>query len=65
LYIVVLSNFFSIQGLVAKYQRAFQGLTDVQKKVVDVELISWKRKQQLSGNGAPVDSNLLDRLQSL
>ena len=51
-------------GLVGKYQRAFQGLTDVQKKVVDVELISWKRKQQLSGNGAPVDSNLLDRLQS-
>lgn len=36
----------------------------MQKKVIDVELIAWKRKQQLSGNGAPIEEKLLDRLQS-
>ncbi|XP_063422808.1 signal transducer and activator of transcription 5B-like isoform X1 [Mytilus trossulus] len=50
--------------LLNKYKKSFLFLEDVQKKVIDVELIAWKRKQQLSGNGAPIEEKLLDRLQS-
>lgn len=50
--------------LLAKYQKAFQALEEVQKQVVDGELIAWKKQQQLSGNGAPMSAQLLDRLQT-
>uniref|UniRef100_K1QUZ5 Integrin beta n=1 Tax=Magallana gigas TaxID=29159 RepID=K1QUZ5_MAGGI len=41
----------------------FEELEEVRHLVVDQELIDWKRKQQLAGNGAPFDPNLLENLQ--
>lgn len=49
--------------LAEKHRETFDGLEELQKMVVDKELIAWKRKQQLSGNGVRFDTQLLDVLQ--
>ncbi|XP_033732958.1 signal transducer and activator of transcription 5B-like isoform X3 [Pecten maximus] len=49
--------------LADKHRDTFDGLEELQKMVVDKELIAWKRKQQLSGNGVRFDTQLLDVLQ--
>lgn len=36
----------------------------LQLRVLDEELMKWKRAQQLAGNGAPFDTNMIDVLQS-
>nr|XP_022330228.1 signal transducer and activator of transcription 5B-like isoform X2 [Crassostrea virginica] len=41
----------------------FDDLEEVRQLVVDQELIDWKRKQQLAGNGAPFNPSLLENLQ--
>lgn len=51
------------QSLASTHQETFCMLDELQKKIVDGELIQWKRKQQLAGNGVPFDSQLLETLQ--
>ncbi|XP_061181038.1 signal transducer and activator of transcription 5A-like [Saccostrea echinata] len=46
-----------------KLSKNFEALEEVRHQVVDQELIEWKRQQQLAGNGAPFDPQLLDNLQ--
>ncbi|XP_017772136.1 PREDICTED: signal transducer and activator of transcription 5B isoform X2 [Nicrophorus vespilloides] len=50
-----------IQGRMAlsdKLKESFQLLNALQSRVLDEELIFWKREQQLSGNGNSFNSNL-------
>ncbi|XP_060078088.1 signal transducer and activator of transcription 5A-like [Ylistrum balloti] len=49
--------------LADKHRDTCVSLEELQKMVVDKELIAWKRKQQLSGNGVKFDTQLLDVLQ--
>ncbi|XP_074652131.1 signal transducer and activator of transcription 5B-like [Tubulanus polymorphus] len=49
-------------NLAEKHNTTLQALSQVQHKVLEEELISWKRRQQLAGNGAEFDNNL-DSLQ--
>lgn len=44
--------------LVDRLKNNINTLRDLQSQVLDVELIKWKREQQLSGNGVPMQSNL-------
>lgn len=46
-----------------KHCETVRELEELGKMVVDRELITWKRKQQLSGNGAKFDPQMLDILQ--
>jgi signal transducer and activator of transcription 5B len=48
--------------LADKHHETCQRLTDLQSHFLDEQLISWKRQQQLAGNGAPFDASL-DTLQ--
>ncbi|KAL5010871.1 hypothetical protein ScPMuIL_013176 [Solemya velum] len=50
-------------ALADKHSQTFQDLESLQKIVIDEELINWKRKQQLAGNGVPFDTGMLDMLQ--
>ncbi|XP_052252498.1 signal transducer and activator of transcription 5B-like isoform X4 [Dreissena polymorpha] len=50
-------------ALAEKHKKTLTEIEQLQKKVVDEELISWKRKQQLCLNGAPFDTSLIDTLQ--
>uniref|UniRef100_T1JJU0 Signal transducer and activator of transcription n=1 Tax=Strigamia maritima TaxID=126957 RepID=T1JJU0_STRMM len=45
-------------ALAEKHNETFQILNGLQSKVLDEELIRWKREQQLAGNGAPFNNNL-------
>lgn len=45
-----------------KHHETCNKLTEVQTHFLDEQLISWKRQQQLAGNGAPFDASL-DTLQ--
>ncbi|XP_056626632.1 signal transducer and activator of transcription 5B isoform X2 [Triplophysa dalaica] len=51
------------QELAEKYQRTLTLLRKQQALIVDDELIQWKRRQQLSGNGGPAEGGL-DMLQA-
>jgi hypothetical protein len=51
------------QEIADKLNKNFECLEEVRHQVVDQELIEWKRQQQLAGNGAPFDPNLLENLQ--
>lgn len=54
-----------LQKRMALIQRHTETLTELQalqQRVLDDELIHWKRAQQLSGNGVPFDNNL-DQIQ--
>lgn len=53
---------FFKQQIVDKHQRTFLELSELQKRILDTELIRWKRGQQLAGNGVPFENNL-DQIQ--
>lgn len=55
--------FFFQQEIAGKLSNNFECLEEVRQQVVDQELIEWKRQQQLAGNGAKIDPNLLENLQ--
>ncbi|KAH9635921.1 hypothetical protein HF086_002481 [Spodoptera exigua] len=44
--------------LVDHMKENIANLRQLQSQVLDEELIKWKREQQLSGNGVPMQSNL-------
>ena len=50
-------------ALVEKLQETLERLTSLQQRVLDQELISWKREQQMAGNGRPFDENRLNTIQ--
>ncbi|KAF2355356.1 STAT transcription factor protein interaction [Trinorchestia longiramus] len=50
-------------ALVQKLQTTLDQLTGLQQRVLDQELISWKREQQMAGNGKPFDENRLNIIQ--
>ncbi|WAR04283.1 STA5B-like protein [Mya arenaria] len=49
--------------LAQKHKETLAHIETLQKKVVDEELITWKRRQQLALNGAPFDSSMIDIIQ--
>lgn len=49
-------------SLSEKLKTTLGHITVVQTKILDEELIKWKRDQQLAGNGAPFN-NILDTIQ--
>ncbi|NWJ03355.1 STA5B protein, partial [Crypturellus undulatus] len=51
------------QELAEKHQKTLQLLRKQQTTILDDELIQWKRRQQLAGNGGPAEGTL-DVLQS-
>lgn len=51
------------QGLAEKHQKTLALLRKQQTVILDDELIQWKRRQQLAGNGGPPEGGL-DILQS-
>lgn len=52
-----------LQELAEKHQKTLQLLRKQQTIILDDELIQWKRRQQLAGNGGPPEGSL-DVLQS-
>lgn len=53
----------NVQDLAEKHQKTLQLLRKQQTIILDDELIQWKRRQQLAGNGGPPEGGL-DILQS-
>ena len=49
-------------ALIQRHTETLTELQSLQQRVLDDELIHWKRAQQLSGNGVPFDNNL-DQIQ--
>ncbi|RUS70066.1 hypothetical protein EGW08_022172 [Elysia chlorotica] len=49
--------------LARKYEETIISLQDLQKRILDNELISWKRRQQMAGNGLVLDASSLETLQ--
>jgi signal transducer and activator of transcription 5B len=47
-----------VQQLMDKHNETFKHLTVLQNHILDEKLITWKRQQQLAGNGAPFDGSL-------
>ena len=45
-------------GLAEKHKETLSMIESLQGRVLDDELIRWKREQQLAGNGVPFHSNL-------
>lgn len=45
-------------ALAEKHKETLMIIENLQAKVLDDELIRWKREQQLAGNGVPFHSNL-------
>lgn len=60
---VELCSSFCVQDLAEKHQKTLQLLRKQQTIILDDELIQWKRRQQLAGNGGPPEGGL-DILQS-
>nr|XP_019603088.1 PREDICTED: signal transducer and activator of transcription 5B [Rhinolophus sinicus] len=48
----------SLQELAEKHQKTLQLLRKQQTIILDDELIQWKRRQQLAGNGGPPEGSL-------
>uniref|UniRef100_A0A0B7B603 Signal transducer and activator of transcription n=2 Tax=Arion vulgaris TaxID=1028688 RepID=A0A0B7B603_9EUPU len=46
-----------------KYDQTIHNLQGLQKEILDNELISWKRRQQLTGNGLVMTNSSLETLQ--
>ncbi|XP_059170023.1 signal transducer and activator of transcription 5B-like isoform X2 [Physella acuta] len=46
-----------------KYEQTIHSLQELQKEILDNELISWKRRQQLAGNGLLMDNSSIETLQ--
>jgi signal transducer and activator of transcription 5B len=49
-------------SIIDRHHETLQALQALQQRVLDDELIRWKRAQQLTGNGVPFDNNL-DQIQ--
>ncbi|GFN89650.1 signal transducer and activator of transcription [Plakobranchus ocellatus] len=49
--------------LARKYQDTIKSLQELQKEILDNELITWKRRQQMAGNGLVMDIGSLETLQ--
>ena len=47
-----------MQDLAEKHQKTLQLLRKQQTTILDDELIQWKRRQQLAGNGGPPEGTL-------
>lgn len=63
LFVVQVAVLLQLQvQLATKLEETLAGLTSLQSRILDEELIRWKREQQLAGNGAKFNSNL-DRIQ--
>lgn len=45
-------------ALADKHKETLMLIENLQARVLDDELIRWKREQQLAGNGVPFHSNL-------
>lgn len=60
---VKLHLYVYVQDLAEKHQKTLQLLRKQQTIILDDELIQWKRRQQLAGNGGPPEGGL-DILQS-
>lgn len=45
-------------ALAEKHKETLMLIENLQARVLDDELIRWKREQQLAGNGVPFHSNL-------
>ena len=45
-------------NLTDKHKETLMLIENLQARVLDDELIRWKREQQLAGNGVPFHSNL-------
>lgn len=45
-------------NLAEKHKETLMMIENLQARVLDDELIRWKREQQLAGNGVPFHSNL-------
>lgn len=45
-------------SLAEKHKETLLHLENLQSRVLDDELIRWKREQQLAGNGVPFSNNL-------
>ena len=41
-----------------KHKETFDELSKLQKSILDDQLTSWQRHQQLAGNGAPLEGDL-------
>ena len=46
------------QMLSKKHKETFDELSKLQKSILDDQLTSWQRHQQLAGNGAPLEGDL-------
>ncbi|XP_042239930.1 signal transducer and activator of transcription 5B-like isoform X2 [Homarus americanus] len=49
--------------LAEKHKGTIDRLNNLQQRILDEELINWKREQQMAGNGKPFNQNKLDQIQ--
>lgn len=49
--------------LAEKHKGTIDRLNSLQQRILDEELINWKREQQMAGNGKPFNPNKLDQIQ--
>ncbi|KAK3888457.1 hypothetical protein Pcinc_007483 [Petrolisthes cinctipes] len=49
--------------LAEKHKGTIDRLNSLQQRILDEELINWKREQQMAGNGKPFNTNKLDQIQ--
>lgn len=50
--------------IIEKLKEKWIAVSTMIKTVIDKELVEWKRKQQLAGNGGDFDTNYLDIIQT-
>lgn len=50
-------------ALADKHKGTIDRLNSLQQRILDEELINWKRDQQMHGNGKPFNPNKLDQIQ--
>lgn len=49
--------------LAEKHKGTIERLNILQQRILDEELINWKREQQMAGNGKPFNQTKLDQIQ--
>jgi signal transducer and activator of transcription 5B len=47
-----------LQQLAKRHKETFDTLSTLQSHILDEQLITWKRQQQLAGNGAAFEGSL-------
>ena len=50
-------------GFLENLREILEKVTSLQQRVLDEELISWQREQQMAGNGRPFNKNRLNTIQ--